>query len=272
LQNIDPVFFLEPVSFIALSVALVLYWHFKRRFTMVVFASSFVAYAGAIALKEVVQYFTYAPFDGKFGSNDYALGLYFGLQTVFFEVGLAYLVAVLLVKKKKLQAQDAGGFGIGLGFWENGILLGALTLVSFAADYFIIAAGGGLAQTVYNAINKSQPSLFNPPLQAFSLLGFPLLERITSAIFHFCWGYLCVLAAVFAKKRYFFLALPMGLLDFLVPFAPILGTAAFEIMIFLMGLAVLTLTLFATKSLRRMMSVPKVEGNPEEEMKTGTSS
>jgi hypothetical protein len=253
LQNIDPVWFLEPASFVALGVGLVLYWYYKRRFSMAVFASSFVAYAGAIALKEILQYLIYASFDARFGSNDYALGLYFGLQTVFFEVGLAYLVVRFAVGKRKLQAEDAEGFGIGLGFWENAILLGALSLVSLVADYALIMQGGGLARTVYDAINRAQPSLFDPPLKALPLMGFPFLERITSAMFHFCWGYLCVIAAIFGKRRYFFMALPMGLLDFLVPFAPTLGVVAFEILIFVLGIGTLALTLFVTRGVRSMM-------------------
>jgi hypothetical protein len=252
-----------------LSVALVLYWYFKRRFSMAAFGFSFIAYASAIALKEVLQYFTYSPFDTRFGSNDYALGLYFGLQTVFLEVGFAYVVVRFAFKKSKLGANDAEGFGIGLGFWENGILLGALGLVSLVSDYFIIAAGGGLALTVYDAVNKAQPSLFDSPIKVLPLLGFPFLERLTSAIFHFCWGYLCVLAAVFSKRKYLFLALPMGLLDFLVPFAPSLGTVSFEILIFLLAIGALAITLFVTRNLRKIMKDSNVGSRTE--MKTGSS-
>jgi hypothetical protein len=50
------------------------------------------------------------------------------------------------------------------------------------------------------------------------------------------------------------LALPMGLVDFSVPFAGILGTLAFEVLIFVLGLGCLGLVLLATKDLHQKFS------------------
>jgi hypothetical protein len=47
------------------------------------------------------------------------------------------------------------------------------------------------------------------------------VERISSILIHFAWGYLCFMAAFFHKKRLFLIALPMCIIDFLVPFAQI---------------------------------------------------
>jgi hypothetical protein len=49
------------------------------------------------------------------------------------------------------------------------------------------------------------------------------------------------------------LALPMGLVDFSVPFAGILGTFAFEVLIFVLGLGCLGLVLLATKAERAVL-------------------
>ena len=51
MQNIDPVYMLQPIVVIAFSVGLVIYWAFKRNFAGRVLLYSLVAYGGAIALK-----------------------------------------------------------------------------------------------------------------------------------------------------------------------------------------------------------------------------
>jgi hypothetical protein len=61
------------------------------------------------------------------------------------------------------------------------------------------------------------------------------LERLSSMLAHVAWGVLCVLAAVSGQKRYLGYALPMGMLDALVPFAP-LNVKLFEVVVFLLSL------------------------------------
>jgi hypothetical protein len=70
-----------------------LYWYVKRRFHPIVFLYSLIAYAVAIALKYAVQIPTIDAVTSYFGTNSVGLGVYYGLQTVVFEVGLAFLVA-----------------------------------------------------------------------------------------------------------------------------------------------------------------------------------
>ncbi|MHB8566526.1 MAG: YhfC family glutamic-type intramembrane protease [Nitrososphaerales archaeon] len=243
---------LEPASFIILMVGLVLYWHFKRRFTGRVLLYSLLAYSGAIIAKVIFQDATITQFVHLVGAgNRFALGWYYGLQTTFFEVGGAYFIARFAVSRKKLQASDAEGYGIGLAFWENAILIGVLGLVNLAADYTILAVGGNskIAETVYNALNTSEPQLFYSPLQSLPFICYAILERVTSLLFHFCWGLLCLLAAYYNRRRLFLFALPLGLLDFFVPYEPVLGIASFELLIFVLGLCALVLTLIVTRDI-----------------------
>ena len=235
MQNIDPVLLVQPLIVIAISVGLMAYWRLKRRFAGIVLLFSFIAYAGAIALKELVQTYTYAGVTGTFGYASWQTGLYLGAQTSVFEVGLAYLVARYAVSRRKMEGADAEAYGLSLAFWENGVLLGALTLFSLAADYFLIA-GGLIPTSVYQTLVASNPSLFYTPRQLAVPLALGVLERVSSLLSHLAWGYLCVLAAYLHKKVYLLIALPMGLFDVLVPFAREVPLWEFEGLLFLLSL------------------------------------
>jgi hypothetical protein len=251
MQNIDPLYFLQPIITIAFSAGLLIYWHRKRSFTIVAFVLSLLAYVGAIAFKILLQTLTYNTFLARFGHNSLALGAYFGIQTVVFEVGGAFLVAAWAFSRAKLNAKDAEGYGLGLAFWENAGYVGTLGSLTLLSIYLTLALGGPTSQEFYSNLIKTRPELFFSPVQALPLIGYGLLERVSSLLFHFCWGYLCLLAACTHSKRYFLLALPMGLVDFFVPFAASLGLLLFESLIFLLGLGCLGLVWFATKGLRQ---------------------
>ncbi len=136
------------------------YWYFKRRFHAGIWAYSAIAYFVAIAVKNAVLLSTIHMVIGYFGVHSIGLGVYYGLQTVFFEVGLAFLVAWYAVKRGKLERKDAEAYGSGLAFWENAIYLGALTLLSIIGLYVILSSNTPAAQTVYNQFMASQPGLF----------------------------------------------------------------------------------------------------------------
>ena len=223
MQNIDPLFILQPVIVIVICSALLVYWYVKRRFHLMVLVYSLVAYAVAIALKEAVQIPTITTVTNYFGSQSAGLGVYYGLQTVFFEVGLAYVVAWYVVSHGMLERKDAEAYGAGLAFWENAALLGILSLISLVAYYSILSTNTPLAQTLYDQLNKNAPGLFAPASQALGSVALGTLERISSILIHSAWGYLCFMAAYLHKKRLFLIALPMGFVDFLVPFAQNLG-------------------------------------------------
>jgi len=246
MQNIDPVYFIQPIIVILFSIGLVVFWHFKRSFTRAVLFYSFLAYAGAIAIKVVFQNFTFVAFQAHFANNPWALGLYFGVQTMLLEVGGAFLVAVWAIHRGKLECKDAESYGLGLAMWENAVLLGFVGLVNLIVIYVSLSIGGPTGQEFYSSLIQARPDLFYPGSQALTLIAYGLLERVTSLLFHFCWGYLCLIAAYLHKRQYFLLALPMGLLDFFVPFEPALTLPVFEITLFILGLAALGLTLFAT--------------------------
>lgn len=230
-QNIDPVYFLLPIVVIAFSFGAVLYWHFRRKkgITRWVLFYSFIAYFGAIVVKYIVQLPTIGPFTSAVGGSPAALGAYFGLQTVAFEVGGAYLVASYAARRGQLEAKSAGGYGLGLGLWENGVYLGIFSLINLISYYAILSSGPtSLSQSLYDTLQSTNRGLFLPPAQALPSVGFGILERFSSLLAHFAWGYLVVLAAVFRRRRFLAIALPMGLVDFMVPFARYLGVPLFE--------------------------------------------
>lgn len=268
MQNIDPLFILQPAVVIALATALMLYWRFKRRFHMSVWLFSLIAFGGAIALKYAVQIPTFGLVQGYFGSQSVGLGVYYGVQTVVFEVGLAFAVAWWAVRHGKLESKDAEAYGSGLAFWENAVLLGALSLINLVAYYSILSTNTPLAQTLYNQLNTSAPGLFAPASEALASVAVGVLERVSSIMFHVAWGYLCFMAAVYHKKRLFLIALPMGFIDFLVPFAS-LSVAVFEAAVF--GLSVLSVAVawYAVRRVRKS-SEEKVDAVPAAQSATQT--
>lgn len=211
--------------------------------TWAVLLYSLLSYAAAIATKAVLQATTINAFEAHFGGNAVALGLYLGIQTVAFEIGGAFLVAAWAVSRRKLQAKDAEGYGLSLALWENAGLLGVLGLVSLVTVYMTLSSGSPSAQEFYASLLGTRPDLFYPPSQALPLIAWGVLERVTSLLFHFSWGYLCLLAACFGRRRYLLLALPLGLVDFFVPFVGSLTLPVFESFLFVLGLGCLGLTL-----------------------------
>ena len=237
-------YFLTPIVVVAFSFGFVVYWHRRRRLTIFVLLFSLVAYFGAIFAKAIFQYLTYSPLFPTSGGNLYELGAYFGLQTVFFEVGGAYLVARYAVSRGMLKANDAEGYGISLALWENGVLIGGSLLVNYAIYYATLSSHSGAAAVRMSAtLLRSSPSLFDPPSSALPLIGYAILERVSSLLVHFSWGYLCVLAAVSKKRTFLLVALPMGLVDFFAPFAGSFGVGAFEGLVFAIALVCVAGTL-----------------------------
>ncbi len=251
LHAVDPLIILQPLIVLLISCGLVVYWRYRRSFTRAVFLYSFVAYAGAIALKYLVQIPTAAWVVKSFGATSLVFALYLGLQTVVFEVGGAFLVAYYAVSKAKFESRDAEAYGIGLAFWENGVLLGALPLINLLVSYILLVSN--MSGTLASQISNSQPTFFYPPGQILPLIAWGTLERISSLLAHFSWGYLTVLAATFRKWRYFVIALPMGLLDALVPFARAMSLPVFESLIFAITLGFLLVSLAVTWRIRKQI-------------------
>ncbi len=262
LENINPLFLIQPIVVIAFSVALVLYWHFKRSLRWRVLYYTLAAYAGAIALKNVVQFFTASEIINTFGPISVGLGLYYGLQTAVFEVGGAFLVACLMVSWDRLFAEDAEGYGISLAFWENGLLLGVLSLINLLTYYAVLSTNTIDAVNLFTQLMNSQPGLFNQSLVVLPHVGLGILERVSSLLFHFSWGYLCVLAAVTRKKKYFYLALPMGLVDVLTPFSGTIGLVKFELLLFGLGVLTVVVAVVAARGLRRKEPVEPKTADP----------
>ena len=164
-----------------------------------------------------------------------------------------------------LKANDAEGYGISLALWENGVLIGGSLLVSYAI-YFATLSGGSGASAVQMlaTLLENAPSLFYAPSSALPLIGYAVLERVSSLLIHFSWGYLCVLAAAYRKRTLVLVALPMGLVDFFAPFAASLGTAAFEGLIFAIALASVAVAVTMTRREPEGRSLPSATPVPEE--------
>ena len=251
MQNIDLLYALQPIIVIVICSTLMVYWYFKKHFHASVWAYSAIAYFVAIALKYAVQLPTINIVIADFGAHSVMIGVYYGFQTVAFEVGLAYLVVWYAISHRKLERKDAEAFGSGLAFYENAIYLGALSLVSIIGIYAVLSTNTPAAQTVYNQLITNQPGLFAPVSQALGSVAVGTVERISSILFHFAWGYLCVMAVVYNKKRLFLIALPMGFVDFLVPFIVPSNVDLLEGVIFALAVLSVTVAWYAVRQIRK---------------------
>ncbi len=251
MQNIDPVYFLQPLAVLAIAAGLVAYyWKKKHTMNPWVLAYSLGAYAIAIGIKYVFQSLTIQYVNAT--SNLYILGLYYGLQTAILEVGLAYLFARYAVRRRKMGLRNAGAYGIGLAFWENGVLLGASGLLSLVAIYLALASSSPSAASIYSALYSSSPALFASPGAAVLPIALSIAERISSMLLHYSWGLLALVAAATGKKKYLALALPMGLVDFFVPFASTMPLYAVEAIILAIALVSFAVASIATSTQTRM--------------------
>lgn len=251
MQNIDLIYAVQPIIVIVICSGLMVYWYLKRHFNVSVWGYSAIAYFVAIALKYAVQLPTLNIVIGDFGGHSIVLGLYYGLQTVFFEVGLAYLVARYAVSRGKFEKKDAEAYGSVLAFWENAVYLGALSLLSIVGIFAILSTNTPAAQTLYNQLITGQPDLFAPASQALGSVAVGTVERISSVLSHFAWGYLCVMAAVYHKKYLLLIALPMGFVDFLVPFAVPGTVALFETVVFALSVLSVLVSWYAVKGVSK---------------------
>lgn len=223
------------------SFGTIIYWHYKKSFTLNVLVYTFIAYFGAIIIKDIFQYFTLIPYSVTIHGSLPLLGTYYGLQTVLLEVGLAYVVARYAVSKGRISRKDASGYGLGLAMWENGVLIAIPLLINYMLYYIILASPN--SNIFYIKLFAVAPALFLSSNQALLLIGFAVLERVSSLLSHVAWGYLAVIAAVTGKKRYFYVALPMGLVDFFVPYASSMGIVDFELLVFILSLISLAASL-----------------------------
>lgn len=249
MSNIDPLYLLTPTVVLLFSFGLVIYWYRRRDFTRWTLIYSLAAYAGAIALKELVQVATLGPITQLSGADPYALGVYYGAQTAVFEVGGAFVLAQMAVASRRFIARDAEGFGLALAFWENAVLIALPLLLDYLTYYAILSEpGSGAARSLAPILMRDAPALFYVPGGALPLIAWAILERVSSLLAHWAWGLLAVLAAVRRRPAYVALAAPLGFaVDFLVPFEPSLGLGPFETLL----LAVAAVGFLAALAVRR---------------------
>jgi len=240
---------LQPILALAITLGAIIFWWFRRGFRGIILLTSAAAYFIALTAKELIQIPTAVSVESMFGTTSIGLGLYFGLQTVFLEVGLAYLFAVYMARTRGLKASDGVSYGLALAFWENGVLLGVISIVNLGVTYLLLAGGGSEANTVYNQLVTIEPAVFQSVTSLLPSVLIGTLERVSSMLAHLAWGMLCVFSAVSGRKRYLAYALPMGLVDALVPFAH-LNTNLFEGVVFTLSLSFVLVAWKAASSLR----------------------
>ncbi len=241
--NIDPLYLLDGLVPLAVSVFLVFLWRMRRGFKWITLLYALIAYGGAIAMKYAIQIPTISSVINLYGNPSIELAIYYGLQTSVLEVGGAYLVARYAFSRGDLDRTDCKSYGISLSFWENGILLGLLTFISLLTDYIILGSGGSLSRIVYRSLMDYSPALFYSPSRAWFPVLLSVMERISSMQAHIAWGILTLLSASTGKKPYLYVALPMGMIDALVPYSSIIGVVYFEVLVFLISTAFLLIAL-----------------------------
>ena len=146
-----------------------------------------------------------------------------------------------------MKRNDAVAYGLGLAFWENGVFVGVIALLSTISYFIVLSQGGQAAESMYALLSTTQSQLFYSPQSALPLIGWGLLERVSSLMVHLSWGYLCVKSAAQHRREYLLLALPMGLIDFLVPFVQILTLPLFEILVFMLAAVCVLASVYATR-------------------------
>ena len=259
LLEIDPVVFLYPLASLGVILGVTLYWRWRRGFRLILIPLTLGAYFLAIGLKVVVQDLTAVQAAEAFGSISAGFGLYLGLQTVFFEVGLAYVFALVGARKLRLTTSDGVPFGLGLAFWENGVLLGLYPLIQLVIIYVALLGNSSAAASTYFSVVTSHPDYFSAPAQLLpSIFYTGLVERASSLLAHTAWGMLAVWAAVTRRKAYLALALPMGLIDALVPLASLTSVESFEAGVFILGAACLLAAVLVTRPRKGANSVQGV--------------
>lgn len=218
-------YLLQPTMVIAVTSLLLLLLFWRHRLTGSVLGTAFVAYFLAILGKVVFQLAIPVP------PGNLAAGLYYGSQTMVLEVGLAYAIARYSIERGRLGIEQAASYGASLAFWENGFLLGVLSLPGLIGT--LATGGSGLPSGSME--------------QVLGLIALGTLERVSSILIHLAWGILTVAAAASRKDRLLAVALPMGMLDFLVPFAPSLGLVAFEGLVFALSALALAIAYLMTR-------------------------
>lgn len=248
MQNINLVYTLGPIIALVSCLALLIFSRLKGQISRNVLFYSLIAYALAIGVKYVIQFFTFTQYDSLTGGNTFALGVYYGLRTSLLEAGFALLIASFALKRSRLNAKNAEGYGIGLAFWENGVLLGVIPLISYLTYYIILSSDSSQAQVLYEILASRQPELFYTLNEALPLLAYSILERISSIILHFVWGFLSVYAIAYKKRSLIPLILLLAFpADFLVPFSSLIGLPLVELLVFITSLVALIIMLLVTR-------------------------
>ncbi|WP_238842115.1 hypothetical protein [Sulfolobus sp. E11-6] len=123
-MSFDPIYFLTPIVVMILSFGVV----YKLVNCVKVLVFSALGFFTAIILKVLVQFFTLSYLVSI--NNLVILGLYYGLQTSMFEVGLAYTFARLG------RLKNGWGYGASLAMWENAVLISIPALFTYMIYYF----------------------------------------------------------------------------------------------------------------------------------------
>lgn len=191
---INYTFYLGPI--IAIIVGL-LPLVFLKKINYFLIGVAALAYFTAIGSKIVME-LLFEPF---FTTSSIQVYVAYGLLTLVFEIGYAYVFLLFISKNNKLEMKDSVSYGAYLGFYENFILLGVLALLSLIV----------YALTPASALPQSMVSFYSGSYLPFALPH--LVDRLSSMIAHMFWGFMVFISVIKRTPKYFLYSMPMAFVD-----------------------------------------------------------
>ena len=206
----NPYLLIGELGMVIIGLAAIIYWRARKKTPWKFFAFGaamwVIAIAAKLAMDLTVTMSLYQWLTGFGGMTAlYALSVYYGLRTGFFESGFSYL-GIKWTRFKKMDMNQAIAFGVGFGAIEA-VLLGlqatAVTWIAFTDPTFA------------NALSPGQLASLNMPT---IVLFAPLIERLSTIAVHVFASLLVVYAVVKKKANYLAYSIAYkSLLDFMVP-------------------------------------------------------
>ena len=187
---------LSPIGMMALGLAAIIFWKFKRNVSWKYFGCGALIWILAIIPKLIMDLTVTAYlYEGVYAYGAMALmitaGLYLGLRTGLFESGLTYIAGRKLGSLKKIKLNEAIAFGIGFGAFEA-IILGLSGFFSLLVLVMYPSLAGTLTAS-------QQLALDSPTI----VVGAAIMERLFVIFIHI-FASLLVFYSI-AKKKIIYL-------------------------------------------------------------------
>ena len=172
---------------------------FFVKFDLKILLIAGAAYFSAVIIKAVIQ----VSFLQFFLTPQIQTYLTYGALTAVTEPGLAYLFS-------RFVRQYPQTYGVSLAFWENGILVGLLGLVTAI-----------VLPSNFNLVSMSP--LLSEPL-AVVVLG-KTMDRLSSLFIHYAWGVSAYMSFWKKNVKFILTTAPLGLIDSLAAYVNLSHTS-----------------------------------------------